>query len=62
MDIDYAIRKDEPHKITNTNTPYEILLYEHREKSNCLNVMYIKTKISAGIRGSIKQQAIRYFR
>ena len=55
MDIDYAIRKDEPHKITNTNTPDEILLYERREKSNRLNVMYIKTKISAGIRGSIEQ-------
>ncbi|KAL6329388.1 hypothetical protein AAG906_017702 [Vitis piasezkii] len=28
MDIDYAIRKDEPHKITDTNTPDEILLYK----------------------------------
>ncbi|WKA08973.1 hypothetical protein VitviT2T_026653 [Vitis vinifera] len=55
MDIDYAIRKDEPHKITNTSTPEEILLYERWEKSNRLSVMYIKTKISAGIRGSIEQ-------
>ncbi|KAL6315675.1 hypothetical protein AAG906_005765 [Vitis piasezkii] len=55
MDIDYAIRKDEPHKITDTSTPNEILLYESWEKSNRLSVMYIKTKISAGIRGSIEQ-------
>ncbi|RVW50569.1 Retrovirus-related Pol polyprotein from transposon TNT 1-94 [Vitis vinifera] len=55
MDIDYAIRKDEPHKITDTSTPEQILLYERWEKSNRLSVMYIKTKISAGIRGSIEQ-------
>ncbi|RVW58763.1 Retrovirus-related Pol polyprotein from transposon TNT 1-94 [Vitis vinifera] len=50
-----CIRKDEPHKITDTSTPEEILLYERWEKSNRLSVMYIKTKISAGIRGSIEQ-------
>ena len=55
MDIDYVIRKDEPHKITNTSTPKEILLYECWKKSNRLRVMYIKTKISIGIRGSIEQ-------
>ncbi|RVX16262.1 Retrovirus-related Pol polyprotein from transposon TNT 1-94 [Vitis vinifera] len=55
MDIDYAIRKDEPHKITDTSIPEQILLYERWEKSNRLSVMYIKTKISAGIRGSIEQ-------
>ncbi|RVW27457.1 Retrovirus-related Pol polyprotein from transposon TNT 1-94 [Vitis vinifera] len=55
MDIDYAIRKDEPHKIIDTSTPEQILLYKRWEKSNRLSVMYIKTKISAGIRGSIEQ-------
>ena len=55
MDIDYAIRKDKPPKITDTNTPDQILLYKRWEKSNRLSVMYIKTKISAGIRGSIEQ-------
>ncbi|RVW74232.1 Retrovirus-related Pol polyprotein from transposon TNT 1-94 [Vitis vinifera] len=55
MDKDYAIRKDEPHKITDTSTPEEILLYERWEKSNRLSVMYIKTKIRAGICGSIEQ-------
>ena len=55
MDIDYVIRKDESHKITDTSTPKEILLYERWKKSNRLSMMYIKTKISAGIHGSIKQ-------
>ncbi|RVW94626.1 hypothetical protein CK203_030827 [Vitis vinifera] len=55
MDIEYAIRKDKPHKIIHTSTPDEILLYERWKKFNRLSVMYIKTKISAGIRGSIEQ-------
>ncbi|WJZ94861.1 hypothetical protein VitviT2T_013686 [Vitis vinifera] len=55
MDIDYVIRKDEPHKIADTSTLDEILLYECWEKSNRLSVMCIKTKISVGIRGSIEQ-------
>ncbi|RVW86282.1 Retrovirus-related Pol polyprotein from transposon TNT 1-94 [Vitis vinifera] len=46
MDIDYGIRKDEPPKITDTSTPDQILLYKRWDKSNRLNVMYIKTKIS----------------
>ncbi|KAA8519544.1 hypothetical protein F0562_013832 [Nyssa sinensis] len=55
MDIDYAIRKDELLAITNTSTEAEIALYEHWERSNRLSVMFIKTKISAGIRGSVDQ-------
>ncbi|KAA8547139.1 hypothetical protein F0562_003595 [Nyssa sinensis] len=55
MDIDYATRKDEPPAVTNTSTEAEIALYEHWEGSNRLSVMFIKTKISVGIRGSIDQ-------
>ncbi|KAA8527319.1 hypothetical protein F0562_034584 [Nyssa sinensis] len=55
MDIDYAIRKDEPPSVTDTSTEAEIALYEHWERSNRLSVMFIKTKISAGIRGSADQ-------
>nr|CAN81603.1 hypothetical protein VITISV_031789 [Vitis vinifera] len=55
IDIKYSIRKDEPYKIIDTRTPDEILLYKCWEKCNRLSVMYIKTKISVGIRGSIKQ-------
>ncbi|CAH9111693.1 unnamed protein product [Cuscuta europaea] len=55
MDIDYAIRKDEPPVINAQSTPAEIALYERWERSNRLSVMFIKTKISAGIRGLIDQ-------
>ncbi|KAL5805674.1 hypothetical protein ACOSQ4_028407 [Xanthoceras sorbifolium] len=53
IDIDYAIRKDEPLAIMNTSCTADIALYEKWERSNRLSVMLIKTKISAGIRGSM---------
>ena len=55
MDIDYAIRKDEPPGITETSTPDAVDLYEKWERSNRLSVMFIKTKICASIRGSVDQ-------
>ncbi|XP_057492409.1 uncharacterized protein LOC130777999 [Actinidia eriantha] len=55
MDIDYAIRKDEPPAITETSTPDAVDLYEKWERSNRLSIMFIKTKISAEIRGSVEQ-------
>ena len=55
MNIDYSIRKDEPPIVTNTSTPTEITLYERWERSNRLSVMFIKTKMTAGIRGSVDQ-------
>ena len=54
MDIDYAIRKDKP-IITDTNTISEKALYEQWVRLNCLSLMFIKTKISVGIRGSVDQ-------
>ncbi|RVW72883.1 hypothetical protein CK203_057191 [Vitis vinifera] len=39
MDKDYAIRKDEPHKITDTSIPEEIILYKRWEKSNRLSMI-----------------------
>ena len=55
MDIDYAIRKDEPSTLNNTSTAMDIMLYEWWERSNHLSMMFIKTKIPAGIRGSVDQ-------
>ena len=55
MDIDYAIRKEEPNPITETSTIEAVYLHDKWEKSNRLSMMFIKTKISAGIRGSIEQ-------
>ncbi|XP_057471070.1 secreted RxLR effector protein 161-like [Actinidia eriantha] len=61
MDIDYAIRKDEPPAITETSTPDAVDLYEKWERSNRLSVMFIKTKISAGIRGSVEHLSTKSF-
>ena len=55
MDIDCAIRKDEPDSITETSTTEAVCLYDKWERSNRLSVMFIKTKISASIRGSVEQ-------
>ncbi|XP_074288276.1 uncharacterized protein LOC141613441 [Silene latifolia] len=51
LDIDYAIRKDEPPKVTKETTD----LYEKWEKSNRLSIMFIKTRMCASIRGSVDQ-------
>jgi len=53
-DIDYVIRKDEPPTITNESSPV-VALYERWEQSNWLSVMFIKTKISTEIHGSVNQ-------
>ena len=53
MDIDYAIRRDEPSALSATNTKPKIELYDKWERSNRLSIMFIKTHISVGIRGSI---------
>ena len=55
MDISYAIRKDEPPSITATSTLDQVDLYEKWELSHCISVMFIKTSISAGIRGPVEQ-------
>ena len=55
MDIDYAIRKDKLNPITETNTVEGISLYEKWERFNRLSMMFIKTKIFAGIRGSVEE-------
>ncbi|XP_030444879.1 uncharacterized protein LOC115667437 [Syzygium oleosum] len=57
MDIDYAIRKDEPLAPTDTSTAAEIALYEQWERSNRLSVMFIRTKVSPSIRGSVAQHS-----
>ena len=55
MNIDYATRKDEPPSIATTSTPDQVELYEKWERSNRLSVMFVKTHISASIRGSVEQ-------
>ena len=55
MDIDCAIRKDEPDPITETSTAEPVCLYDKWERFNRRSVMFIKTKVSTGIRGSVEQ-------
>ncbi|XP_074313701.1 uncharacterized protein LOC141648892 [Silene latifolia] len=55
LDIDYAIRKDEPPKVTKESTKEAIDLYEKWEKSNRLFIMFIKTRMCASISGSVDQ-------
>ena len=55
MDIDYAIRKDEPPAVTEASLQEDVDLYEMWERSNRLSVMFIKTNISASIRGCVDQ-------
>ena len=55
MDIDFDIRKDEPPAIIDASSIVAVMLYEQWEQSNWLNVMFIKTKISVEIRGSVDQ-------
>ena len=54
MDINYAIRKYKPSGITETDTLNAIALYEKWERSNRLSVMFIKTKLSTSIHGSVE--------
>ena len=53
MDIDCAIRKDKLDPIIETSIAEAVCLYDKWERSNRLSMMFIKTKISAGIRGSV---------
>ena len=55
LNINYAIRKDKPPAIIDESSSATIALYEQWEWSNQLNVMFIKTKISDEIHGSIDQ-------
>ena len=54
MDIDYAIRKDEP-QITKTSIKEEKVFHEQWERLNRLSIIFIKTSNSASIRGSIEK-------
>ncbi|KAF7838710.1 Retrovirus-related Pol polyprotein from transposon TNT 1-94 [Senna tora] len=53
LDLDYALRKEEPPVLTAASTPAEIALYERWERSNRIILMLIKSRIRASIRGSI---------
>ena len=47
------LRKSNPTIITKSSSPDAVSLYEKRERSNSLFVMFIKTKISVKIRSLV---------
>ena len=49
MDLDLALRMDEPYILTELSTQSERTLYEKWERSNRLSIMPIKTYISQSI-------------
>ncbi|KAF7149257.1 hypothetical protein RHSIM_Rhsim03G0077200 [Rhododendron simsii] len=53
MDLDLAIREDEPPKPTNESSIAVRVAYDRWERSNRLSLMLIKTHISSSIRNSI---------
>ncbi|KAK9112261.1 hypothetical protein Scep_019780 [Stephania cephalantha] len=55
MDTDFAIRKDEPPAIIETSLPDAVDLYEKRERSNCICVMFIKMNITTSIQGTVEK-------
>ena len=44
MYINYAIRKNEPHAMMATSTPAQVTLHDCWKRSNCLSIVFIKTK------------------
>ncbi|KAL5193476.1 hypothetical protein HKD37_20G055689 [Glycine soja] len=62
VDLDYALCRDELVELMDSSTSEEIVLYEQWERSNHFCTMFIKTCISASIRGSIpKCQKVKDF-
>lgn len=55
MDTDYAIRKYKSPTVNIISTSHDIALYKWWEGSNCLSMMFIKTRISAGIYDLVNQ-------
>ncbi|XP_057468142.1 uncharacterized protein LOC130757397 [Actinidia eriantha] len=53
MDLDLALRVDEPPILTETSEQTEVAAYERWERTNSLSLMFIKSHFSKGISGSI---------
>ena len=57
MDLDLALRVDEPLVPTESSTQTAKASYECWERSNRLSLMFIKSSIGKSIRGSIYERA-----
>ncbi|KAH7864764.1 hypothetical protein Vadar_033519 [Vaccinium darrowii] len=56
MDLDFALRVDEPAKLTDNSTAEEKSIYEKWERSNRMSLMIIKHSISDTIRGAMPEE------
>jgi hypothetical protein len=55
LEHDLALREDEPPTLTDTSTPLEVTKHERWERSNRLSLMFMKSHVTKGIRGSIPE-------
>ena len=55
MDLDLALREDEPPALTESSTPQQIAHHEQWVRSNRLSMMLIKAHVNKSIRGSIPE-------
>ncbi|TXG57294.1 hypothetical protein EZV62_018607 [Acer yangbiense] len=53
MDLDFALRVEEPPALTESSTTQEKDIYDRWEQSNRLSLMLVKSHICKSIRGSI---------
>jgi hypothetical protein len=55
LELDLALHEDEPPALTDTSTPLEATKHERWERSNRLSLMFMKSHVTKGIRGSIPE-------
>ena len=55
MDLDLALREDEPSAITNTSTEEEKVHYKNWERSNRLSLMYLRMSIASNIKSALPE-------
>ncbi|XP_062151877.1 uncharacterized protein LOC133860255 [Alnus glutinosa] len=55
LELDLVLREDEPPALTDTSTPLEVTKHERWERSNRLSLIFMKSHVTKGIRGSIPE-------
>jgi hypothetical protein len=55
LELDLALCEDEPSALTDTSTPLEVTKHKRWERSNHLSLMFMKSHVTKGIRGSIPE-------
>ena len=55
MELDLSLREEEQPALTESSTTLEIAKHERWERSNHLSLMFMKSHVIKGIRGSIPE-------